>query len=340
MNSVNKIRKLNNEKNKIGFHGVCWHIVFKAFYKWDKVDTTYRVQYAHMKYEKAWERYINSLNGEQMKEELESEYKNATGDDLDLAHPIDFNQKIQWLKIYDTTPLKTRLADKYLVREWIEEKIGGQYLIPLLGVWNNADEIDFDKLPNRFCLKANHGSGMNYVVKDKTVLTEKGIKKLRKMMNIWMQRPFGMSTGLELQYVDIPRKIIAEKYIEQSDGNLFDYKIHCFNGKPKIIQIIGERDLAHHTGKEIFLDMNWEKRELMYHSYDSYDEIPEKPAQYDEMIAIAKKLSEDFIYVRVDLYIVHNLVYFGEMTFTPASGFTKWGGNYPSRMVGSWIKLG
>lgn len=330
------LKKIIARIKKIGVYGVFWEGLMKIFFRLDKTTSTYRVQYACMKYEKAWERYISCLSCEQMKTELEEEYKDATGDDLDLDHPADFNQKIQWLKLYDTIPLKTRLADKYLVREWIEGKIGAQYLIPLLGVWDNADKIDFDKLPNQFCLKANHGSGMNYIVKDKTTLTKKKVRNLRKMMNIWMKTPFGMATGLELQYANIPRKIIAEEYIEQDNGNLFDYKIHCFNGEPKIVQIIGDRNFVNHTGKEIFLDMNWKKKELMYHSYDSYDEVPKKPTQYDEMIAVAKRLSKDFIYVRVDLYIVCSKVYFGEMTFTPASGFAKWGGNIPA----DWLEVG
>lgn len=328
--------KIKDDLHKIGVSGLFWHVIYKIFRKVDKTDETYRGQYACMKWEKAWEKYIKGLNQIQIADELTYMYKRATGDDLDLEHPADFNQKIQWLKLHDTTPLKTRLADKYLVRDWIIEEIGEQYLVPLLGVWDNADEIDFDKLPNQFCLKANHGSGMNYVVKDKSKLTEKDIKKLRKMMNVWMQRPFGITTGLELQYLDIPRKIIAEKYIEQNDGNLLDYKIHCFNGEPKIIQIIGDRDLEHHTGKEIFLDMNWQRGDLMYHTYGSYEKVPEKPKQYEELIRIAKTLSKDFRYVRVDLYIVHDHVLFGEMTFTPASGFTEWGGYVPA----GWLEVG
>jgi len=259
------------------------------------------------------------------------------GEPLDLENLKTFNEKIQWLKLYDTTPLKTKLSDKYLVRNWIKEKIGEQYLVPLLGVWNSFDEIDFDKLPEKFVLKCNHGSGMNLVVKEKKTLN---IELAKQQFDEWMKINYAFEVGFELQYKDIPRKIIAEQYIEQMDKNLLDYKIHVFGGEPRIIQVIGDRDLAHHTGKEAFFDLNWQSQDLMYHTYDMYEKLPEKPDNLNEMLDIARILGEEFRYVRVDLYNGDGRILFGEMTFTPMSGFGKWEDIQAAYLVGSWINVG
>ena len=242
--------------------------------------------------------------------------------DLDIDNPNSFNEKIQWIKLHDITPLMTKLADKYLVREWIIEKIGEQYLVPLLGVWDRFDEINFEELPDRFVLKCNHGSGMNLVVKDKKTFDR---AEAKTKFDCWMATNFAFMKGFELQYKDIPRKIIAEEYIEQMDKDMLDFKIHCFRGEPKIIQVIGSRDQARHTAKEGFFDLSWNPVDLMYHTYDSYETLPEKPDNLDEMLRIARELSEEFRYVRVDIYDISGKILFGEMTFTPASGYGKWG---------------
>ena len=255
---------------------------------------------------------------------------------LDLENPKSFNEKIQWLKLYDTTSLKTRLADKYMVRDWIKAMIGEQYLVPLLGVWDSFDDINFSILPDHFVLKCNHGSGMNMVVKDKNRLD---LKVAKARFDKWMKDDYTFLNGFEMQYKDIPHKIIAEEYIEQMDSNLLDYKIHVFGGEPRIIQVIGDRDLVNHTGKEAFLDLNWQPQDLMYHTYDMYEEIPERPENLDEMLRIAKVLGTDFRYVCVDLYDIDGTILFGEMTFTPASGYGKWEGQ-AAYLVGSWINIG
>lgn len=263
-------------------------------------------------------------------------YKASTGEDLNLDATQTFNEKIQWLKLYDSTPLKTRLADKYLVRDWVKEKIGEEYLVPLLGVWDKFDDIDIDSLPNQFALKCNHGSGWNEIVKDKSLLD---IADAKKKIDQWMKTNFAFVSGLELHYKNIPPKIIAEKYIEQLDNDLLDYKIHVFNGIPKIIQIIGNRNFETHKAKECFLTTDWVSQELMYHTYNSYEIIPEKPENLSELLKIAEILGEGFSYVRVDLYDLSGKIIFGEMTFTPASGIGKWKDKNASKLVGSWIKI-
>lgn len=275
-------------------------------------------------------------NAEDYPRLLKDIYKIATGEKLDLEHPVTFNEKIQWMKIYDSTPEKTRLADKYLVRDWVKDKIGERFLIPLLGVWDSFDDIDFDSLPDSFVLKCNHGCGMNLVVTDKSNMDR---MKVKAQFDNYMKTNFAFVAGLEIHYRDIPRKIIAEEYIEQMDKDLLDYKIHVFQGEPKIIQLIGERDLENHRAKECFLTPEWVPEELMYHTYDMYDVPPEKPDNLEEMLKIARVLGEGFRYVRVDLYNSDGKILFGEMTFTPASGFGKWEDIQSAKIVGSWIKL-
>ena len=255
--------------------------------------------------------------------ELKYWYTYTTGEELNLDNPVSFNEKINWMKLYDRNPVKTELADKLLVREYVKKCVGDRYVIPLLGVWDKFDDIDFEQLPKRFVLKCNHGSGWNLIVKDKEKLD---IKDIRVKMNKWMDTNYAFVSGFELQYKDIQPKIIAEKYLENNDGkDLVDYKIHCFNGAPKIIQLIGERDLDNHCAKEAFFDVEWNPIRVMQHTYNMYDKCPEKPINLCEMLLVAADLSKNFNYVRVDLYDCDRKVYFGEMTFTPASGIGKWG---------------
>lgn len=247
---------------------------------------------------------------------LKQWYKKRTGKNLNLGNPKTFNEKIQWLKLYDNSPLKTKLADKYLVREWIEEQIGSKYLIPLLGVWNNFDEIDFDKLPEKFVLKANHGSHWNIIVKDKSKLDK---SKAKKKFDKWMARDYAFKAGLELQYKGIKPKIIAEKFIEDTNGELNDYKIMCFNGEPKFVWVDCGR-YSNHTKNIYDLDWNLQPFKMTY----PISKTPiARPENLDKMIELAKILCKDFAFVRVDFYNVDGKIYFGEMTFTSMSGTDK-----------------
>ena len=227
------------------------------------------------------------------------------------------------MKLYDSTYEKTRFADKYLVREWIKETIGERYLVPLLGVWDRFEDIDFDKLPENYVLKCNHGSGMNLVVKNNL-----DKEKARELFDKWMNTNYAFRAGLEMHYADMPRKIIAEKYIEEMDGSLYDYKIHCFGGEPKFIQCIGDRDLKKHTGYQMNYDTEWHELDWTFEDYPRFPYEVAKPVCLDEMLDVAKKLSAGFSYVRVDLYEIKGNVLFGEMTFTPASGNYRYQGSF------------
>ena len=233
---------------------------------------------------------------------------------LDIDKPRSFNEKIQWLKLYDSTPIKTRLTDKYLVREWVSEKIGEEYLIPLLGAYDKFTDIKFEKLPNQFVIKCNHGSGYNIIVKDKSKLN---LIRVKSIIESWMSENYAFISGLELQYRDIKPKIIIEQYMDDGTGDLRDYKFTCFNGKPYFIWVDRDRHSIH---KRNLYDLNWNqlpyKVNLNYPPFPS----PKKPKCLNKMIQLASILSKNFIYVRVDFYIINDKIYFGEMTFTSSSG--------------------
>lgn len=264
---------------------------------------------------------------------LKKWYKKRTGKNLNIDNPKTFNEKIQWLKIYDNTPVKAKLADKYLVRDWVKDKIGDEYLIPLLGVWDKFDEIDFNKLPEQFVLKANHGSHWNIIVKDKSKFN---IKKAKKIFDKWMKRNYAFKAGLEMQYNDIKPKIIAEKYMEDSHGELNDYKILCFNGKPKFVWVDCGRYSNEHT-KNIY-DLNWNLQPFTMTYPVSKQNIP-KPLHLDKMLELSEKLCHDFAFVRVDFYNVDGKIYFGEMTFTSMSGVDKFSPEGYDLELGEMLKL-
>ena len=261
---------------------------------------------------------------DRLRQDLETWYKKATGNRLNLDNPKTFNEKIQWLKLYASTPLKTKLADKFLVRDWVKEKIGEKYLIPLLGVYDKFEDIDFSKLPDKFVIKCNHGCAYNIIVKDKSKLDLDDVKaKLDK----WMSENFAFKWGFELQYRDIKPKIIIEKYIENkhSGGDLYDYKFWCFNGKVEYIQFLSERNID--GLKSAFYDRKWRKQNFTT-SATLDNKTIEKPDNLEEMIKLVETLSKEFNYVRTDLYRLDDgTIYFGEMTFTPASGVSKWTDN-------------
>lgn len=274
---------------------------------------------------------------EKYEKELTKIYTLKTGKNLNLKNPLSFNEKIQWLKLYDATALKTRLADKYLVRDWIKDKIGEQYLIPILGVWDKFEDIKIDELPNSFALKANHGSGWNIVVPDKSQLDRNSSKE--KFEN-WLSLNSAYIAGFQMHYRDIPPKIIAEQYIENDNGNLYDYKIYCFNGKPEYIQVVGDRNPQTHKGRESFYDTQWVRQPFTSGVNPPYEAEKPRPDNLDEMLRIAEKLSQDFIFVRVDLYKLDNDdIKFGEMTFTPNSGFNQWTPPKMDMILGEKIKL-
>lgn len=248
---------------------------------------------------------------------LKLRFKTEMGYPLDLKSPKTFNEKLQWLKLYDRNPEYTKLVDKYGVRKYIADKIGDEYLIPLLGVWDNFDDIDFDKLPEQFVLKCTHDSGGIVICTDKLKF-DKALA--RKKINKSLKRNFFYLTR-EWPYKNVKPKILAECYMEDKIcGELIDYKFFCFKGNvPTVMVCIGRK---YGDTKFYFFDSIWN---LMRINKRGIQEKPDfslpKPHNIEKMFELAKVLSSDFPFVRIDLYNCNRKIYFGEITFFPDSGF-------------------
>jgi len=236
------------------------------------------------------------------------------GRKLDLDNPKTFCEKLQWLKIHGREEIYTTMADKYLAKQFIAEKIGEKYVVPLLNVWDRFDDIDFDSLPDKFVLKCNHDSGSAIICRDKTKLDKENARKiLEKSL-----RTDYFILKREWPYKNIKRKIIAEAYLEDEPGaNLFDYKFFCLNGIPRIMYVI---EGASDNPTEAFFDMDQNYLDLEME--DPRPEIPPKlPNSFDEMKRLAAKLSEGVPFLRVDFFCVKGRLYVGELTFFHESGF-------------------
>lgn len=235
---------------------------------------------------------------------------------LNLKQPKSFNEKLNWLKLNDRNPFYSEVVDKYKNREYIKNTIGEKYLIRLLGVWENFDDIDFDKLPERFVLKCNHDSGGIVICTDKNELD---IKEARKKINNSLKCQF-YYIGREWQYKMIKPVIICEELIGDGVIPPADYKFSCFNGRPDNVMVCSGRETG--TPQYYFFDMEWNLKR-----YNRWGKIaPEgftlpKPDNFDEMIKIAEILSQPYYYARIDLYNIEGKIYFGEVTLCPNSGF-------------------
>ncbi len=277
---------------------------------------------------------------------LKLKYRIYTGRKLNLNDPQTFNEKLQWLKLYNAdffNPLYTKLTDKIQAKDIIASKIGEQYIIPTIGVWDCFDDIDFDSLPNEFVLKTNHDSGSVIVVKNKNELDKATAKtKFKKSMKVnfyWY--------GREPQYRDIKPQIFAEKFISnnsdeelmsnQKCGNLEEYKIFCFNGKAKMILVC--KGKAHGAGRtNDYCDLDLNRFPFTSLNPNSEGEL-ERPKQMDKMIELAEKLAEGIPQVRVDLYLCNDNIYFGELTFYHNSGLAVINPQEWDIKLGSWIEL-
>ena len=242
-------------------------------------------------------------------------YKKKSGGKIpNLENPQTFSEKLQWYKLNARKPLMEQCADKFAVREYIQSLGYGHLLNDLLGVYDRVEDIDFAALPDRFVIKAAHGSGFNIIVKDKSELN---LRHTKRMLKSWLHQNIAWS-GREWVYMNMPRRIVIEKYLEDETGGLRDYKFYCFNGVSAIMQLEVGRFTEHNTRN--FYDMDWKLlpfgKEL---PHDPNIKV-EKPEMFEEMKKIASDLCKPFQYVRVDLYQVGGKVYFGELTFFPAGG--------------------
>ncbi|MCC7532442.1 MAG: glycosyl transferase [Bacteroidia bacterium] len=226
-----------------------------------------------------------------------------------INNPKTFNEKINFLKLNCRNSLYPILADKVAVRNYVSKVIGDKYLIPVINTFSNVTEINFAELPNAFILKTNHGSGWNTIIKDKKTCD---IRKIKKKFSKWLKMDAGILSR-EWHYSQIKPCIICEELIGE---NPEDYKFHCFNGKVKYIQVDEDRFIQH---KRTIFNETWEYIPISY-CYNINNKIHNKPSKLNEMIEIAEKLSKEIIYVRIDLYLVKNHIYFGEITLHPEGG--------------------
>lgn len=264
---------------------------------------------------------------------LKAVFHAETGYTLDLKHPKTYNEKLQWIKLNDRRPEYIIYADKYKVRQYISNTIGEKYLVPLVGVYKKAKDIPWEKLPVCFVLKCNHASGTNIICQDKSKLN---ISDTEKKLNKWMKKNAYWGAR-EWCYKDIEPCIICEEFIKTKDGNTpDDYKFMCFNGVPRLIQVHHDR-YGNHTLD--YYTPDWGRADLKRIDANSSTKIVPKPDNLDEMMNIARTLSKDMYYARIDLYNVDGKVYFGEITMYPTGGFSTFTDYNDDLLLGSYIKL-
>lgn len=263
---------------------------------------------------------------------LKVEYYTRINKDLNLLNPQTFNEKLQWLKLYDRNPQYIEFVDKLEVRKYISKTIGEDYLIPLIGVWDKFEDIDFDKLPNQFVLKPTHTSGNVFICKDKSAID---YLKLEKEINDWLKREYYW-VHREWPYKNVKPRIICEKFmVDESGVELKDYKYFCFNGEPKAMFVATDRGI---DTRFDFYDMQFNHLPFMQHYKNSIKKI-NKPAGFDEMVILAKTLSKGVPHIRVDFYDIKGKIYFGELTFYHFSGFEKFEPEIYDQIFGNWLVL-
>ena len=235
----------------------------------------------------------------------------------DLANPKTWSEKIQWIKLYDRNPLYTRCSDKYRMREYVAEKAGEQYLVPLLGVYDDAAKIDFDALPESFVIKANHGSGWNLIIRDNGTGLDR--RAVIKRCNKWLARSYYVNHR-EWQYKNVAPRLVVEELLLDDEGNVpADIKIHCFDrGRGDVVIGIDSARFSRH--RRDHYDEQWNRIDLTF-AFEQSDDGVARPKMLEQMVGLARSLAEPFRYVRVDLYALRDRIYVGELTFTPGSGY-------------------
>ena len=254
---------------------------------------------------------------------------------INFDNPKTFNEKLQWLKLYDRNPIYTSMVDKYEAKHFVEKKIGKEYIIPTLGVWDDFEDIDFTSLPKQFVLKWNHDSGSVVICKDKSHFdVEQARKKLEKG-----KKYSGFWYGREWPYKNVKPRIIAEEYMEDdSTKELRDYKFFCFNGEVKLLFIASERQKEDTETKFDFFDMDFRHLDIK-NGHPNAKSIPEKQLHFEDMKLLAQKLSCGIPVLRVDFYEVNGRIYFGELTFSHWSGFVPFEPENWDEILGDWIVL-
>lgn len=266
---------------------------------------------------------------------LKYQFEQNMGYELDLKHPKTFNEKLQWLKLHDRNPLYTTLVDKYEAKKWVAEKIGEQYIIPTLAVYDSVDEIKLEDLPDQFVLKCTHDSGSIVICKDKS-LFDWDIAKAKLQYGLdhnyyWYFR--------EWPYKNVKPRVIAEPYVEDKRTHtLPDYKFYCFDGKVKALLIVTNRFIGKDTHYDFF-DADFHHLKMCRGTHSYSDILPDKPSLYDKMNELAAILSQGMPHVRCDFYQLNEKLYWGEMTFFPNAGIVPFDPMTFDELWGDYIEL-
>lgn len=268
-----------------------------------------------------------------IKWQLKIKYRCTIGEPLNLICPKGFNEKLSWIKIYDHNPLYTKLVDKFEVKNYVAKLIGEEYVVPCYGVWNSFDDIDFDKLPNQFVLKATHDSSGIVICKDKNVFD---MKSAKIVIDNSLKTDYFLK-GFEWPYKDVPRRVLADMFLtDNSRVELQDYKWWCFGGEPKVMYITNKG--KYQQCEENFYDMDFVPLDIN-HGFPRTKPEYKKPAQFEKMKELASVLSQGMRFVRVDFFVVSGKIYFGEFTFFDHAGLRPFANNGWDEKLGSWIEL-
>ncbi len=262
-------------------------------------------------------------------------YEYYTGKKLNLDNPIEFNEKIQWYKVFYHPKILNQLVDKYAIRSYVEDKIGAKYLNEMYGIYDNPEEIVYEELPNKFVIKATHASSYNLIVTDKAKLD---ITKTNTLFKKWLDKNQYYRTGQEWAYKDVQPRLLAEKFLkEDGQDSLIDYKYYCFNGVAKLLEVHLDRAQSHKRG---FYDLDFNKLPYRYVSLEkSISSEIEKPSNFDEMLKLSEILAANFPFVRVDFYSIKGKSVFGEMTFYPSDGRKDLHPDKYNKIMGDWFIL-
>lgn len=261
-------------------------------------------------------------------------YRYRMGKNLNINNPQTFNEKLQWLKLYDRNPEYSKMVDKYEVKQYVASIIGEEYIIPTIGIYDKFEDINFDELPKQFVMKCTHDSGGLVICKDKKDLD---INEVKNKIEVFLKRKY-FYHGREWPYKNVKPRIIIEQYMkEEHKEELTDYKFMCFNGKVKCSFTCLNRNSPNGLNVD-FYDINWNKMPFERY-YKNSNIVLEKPKNYEKMIELAEKLSKNIPFVRVDFYEINNKLYFGELTFYPGCGCESFQPEEYDRILGEWIRL-
>lgn len=265
---------------------------------------------------------------------LKLKFERVMGEQLDLKRPTTYSQKLQWLKLYDRNPIYTNLVDKYEVKKIVAQKIGQKYIVPTYGIWNRVDQIQWEKLPNLFVIKCTHDSGSTIICRDKAQLDRQSVEETLKKHLSKSQFLYGR----EWPYKKVKPRIIAEKLLtEGAETPIIDYKVLCFHGEPKLIEVHQGRGTDCYT--QDYYDTDWNLIRISQKGYPVSLKASPKPAEIETLLTFSRLLSAEIPHVRVDWYLIGHEIYFGELTFYDGSGLCVFDHHEDDELMGSWIRL-